>query len=150
MSEQHPNPYYEELAHLVIAKPSVALKEGEVCFYEGKAQSYKTVTKIKKKPRKKTSFIITPWFALWGRKTYVETEKEDKNHYYSGRLYITNMRIIFNSSVGAFDLYIPSIASIKRYKNGIKVISDASSYDGLTDDLPQVLYVIDLINKAQE
>lgn len=77
MSEQHPNPYYEELAHLVIAKPSVALKKGEVCFYEGKAQSYKTVTKIKKKPRKKTSFIITPWFALWGRKTYVETEKED-------------------------------------------------------------------------
>lgn len=60
------------------------------------------------------------------------------------------MRIIFNSPVGAFDLYIPSIVSIKRYKNGIKVISDASSYDVLTDDLPQVLHIIDLINKAQE
>lgn len=78
MSEQHSNPYYEELAHLVIAKPSVALKKGEVCFYEGKAQSYKTVTKIKKKPRKKTSFIILRGSPCGGEKHMLRPKKRIK------------------------------------------------------------------------
>lgn len=69
MSTQYPNQYYAELAGMVIKSPSLALKQGEVCFYEGKAKSYQLVTKVKKKPKTKTSLFITPWFA--DEKTFI-------------------------------------------------------------------------------
>ncbi len=35
MSAQYSNQYYEELARLIIKSPSLALRQGEVCFFEG-------------------------------------------------------------------------------------------------------------------
>ena len=49
MSSQYPNQYYAELAEMIIKSPSLAMKAGEVCFYEGKAKSYQVVSKIVEK-----------------------------------------------------------------------------------------------------
>ena len=59
MATQYPNQYYAELAGIIIKSPSLSMKEGEVCFYEGKAKSYQVVTKIVEKPKTKTSFFLT-------------------------------------------------------------------------------------------
>lgn len=52
MSTQYPNIYYEQLAQMVISNPSIPLKNGEVCFYQGKAKSYKVITQIKETLKK--------------------------------------------------------------------------------------------------
>ena len=65
MSTPYPNQYYAELAELVIKNPSLTLKPGEVCFYEGKAKSYQTVTSVETKPQIKDLFFYHPlvcWF----------------------------------------------------------------------------------------
>ena len=51
MAEQYPNQYYAELAEMIIKTPSLTMKAGEVCFYEGKAKSYQVVSKIVEKPK---------------------------------------------------------------------------------------------------
>lgn len=149
MSTQYPNIYYEQLAQMVVRNPSIPLKNGEVCFYQGKAKSYKVITQIKEIPKKKTSLLLTPWFVGVKRKTNVEVKQETKNEYYKGQLYITNMRMVFRCQVDAFDLMIPAITSVNPHRDGIRVISGANSYDVMTSDVKQVLHIIDLMNKAQ-
>ena len=151
MEKGYPNVYYEQLANLIVKNPSLALKREEVCFYQGRANSFRKVTKVLKgKPQKgKTSFFWTPWF--WGinRQKTVEVREETKTEYYSGYLYITNMRIVFKCSVEGFDVMIPKIKSVKQCRDGIKVNIGKKSFSVMTADLNQILYIIDLINKAQ-
>ena len=148
---QYPNKYYAELGRRVISNPSLKMKAGEVCFYQEKATSFTTTTTSKSKPTGgKTSFFWTPWVMGIKRtgKT-VTTTTETRQDYYSGTLFITNMRIVFQCKVDAFDLLITQIKSVKQYNNGIEVISGRTSYKVMTSDLKTVLHVIDLINKAQ-
>lgn len=148
MSE-YPNVYYEQLSQMIIKNPSLPLKNGEVCFYQGKAKSFKTVTQIKEMPKKKTSLLLTPWIVGINRKTQVEVKQENVNEYFNGQLYVTNERIVFNCPVDGFNLSIPAISSVKQYKNGIQVISRNASYNVMTSDVKEVLNIIELMNKAQ-
>lgn len=148
MSE-YPNVYYEQLSQMIIKNPSLPIKNGEVCFYQGKAKSFKTVTQIKETPKKKTSLLLTPWIVGIKRKTQVEVKQENVNEYYNGQLYVTNERIVFNCPVDGFNLSISTISSVKQYKNGIQVISRNASYNVMTSDVKQVLNIIELMNKAQ-
>ena len=148
MSE-YPNVYYEQLSQMIIKNPSLPLKNGEVCFYQGKAKSFKTVTQIKETPKKKTSLLLTPWIVGIKRKTQVEVKQENVNEYYNGQLYVTNERIVFSCPVDGFNLSISTISSVKQYKNGIQVISRNASYNVMTSDVKQVLNIIELMNKAQ-
>lgn len=149
---QYPNKYYAELGGRVINNPVLKMKEGEVCFYQEKASSFTTTTTTtKSKPTGgKTSFFWTPWVMGIKRtgKT-VTTTTETRQDYYGGMLFITNMRMVFQCKVDAFDLMITQIKSVKQYSNGIEVISGRKSYKVMTSDLKTVLHVIDLINKAQ-
>lgn len=148
MSE-YPNVYYEQLSQMIIKNPSLPLKNGEVCFYQGKAKSFKTVTQIKEMPKKKTSLLLTPWIVGIKRKTQVEVKQENVNEYFNGQLYVTNERIVFNCPVDGFNLSIPAISSVKQYKNGIQVISRNASYNVMTSDVKEVFNIIELMNKAQ-
>lgn len=149
MSNQYPNVYYEQLVQMIIKNPSLKLKSGEVCFYEGKAKSYQQVTKTIKKPKTKTSFFWTPWVAGIKRKKEIEVKHVSDTEYYKGTLYITNMRVVFNCQVDAFDLYIPSITKIEQHCDGIRVVSNNHFFDVMTKDVSNILNVIDTINKAQ-
>lgn len=149
---QYPNKYYAELGGRVISNSTLQLKEGEVCFCEVDAHSFTTTTTTtKSKPiGGKWSFFWTPWVA--GMKhtgKTVTTTTETRQDYYAGRLYITNMRMVFKCQVDAFDLILTQIKSVKQYNNGIEVISGRKSFKVMTDDLKDVLHVIDFINKAQ-
>jgi len=148
MSTQYPNQYYAELAEMIVKAPSLAMLEGEVCFYEGKAKSYQVVTKIVEKPKTKTSFFWTPWVAGIKRKKEVEVKSEQETEYYKGTLYITNMRLVFKCKVDAFNLVIPKITSINQHRDGIRVVSGGASYDVMTSDVKRVLHIIDIMNKA--
>jgi len=149
---QYPNKYYAELGGRVISNSTLQLKEGEVCFYEADARSFTTTTTTtKSKPAGgKWSFFWTPWVAgVKHTGKTVTTTTETRQDYYAGRLYITNMRMVFKCQVDAFDLMITQIKSVKQYNNGIEVISGRKSFKVMTNDLKDVLHVIDLINKAQ-
>ncbi|MBE7084119.1 MAG: hypothetical protein E7373_05945 [Clostridiales bacterium] len=148
MAEQYPNQYYAELAEMIIKSPSLTTKSGEVCFYEGKAKSYQVVSKIVEKPKTKTSFFWTPWFAGIKRKKEVEVRQEQETEYYKGTLYITNMRIVFKCKVDAFDLPINAITTIKQYRDGIRVVSGTRAFDVMTKEVAQVLHIIEIMNKA--
>lgn len=150
MSTQYPNQYYAELAGMILKSPSLAMKDGEVCFYEGKAKSYQVVTKIVEKPKTKTSFFWTPWFAGVKRKKEVEVRQEQDTEYYKGTLYITNMRLVFKCKVDAFDLMIPTVTSVNQHRDGIRVISGRNAYDVMTSDVKQILHVMEIMNKAFE
>lgn len=145
------NVYYDQLAKLIIAKPSIRLMQGEVCFYQGNAKSYQMVTKfVQANGKTKTSFFITPWLSGITRKREADKIKQEtENEYYRGQLYLTNMRLVFVCQVDGFNLMIPAITKINQHKDGIRVISGNQSYDVMTKDVQRVLYIIDLMNKAQ-
>ena len=150
MSAQYPNQYYAELAGMIIKSPSLSMKEGEVCFYEGKAKSYQVVTKIVEKPKTKTSFFLTPWFAGVKRKKEVEVRQEQDTEYYKGTFYMTNMRLVFLCKVDAFDLMIPTVTSVNQHRDGIRVISGRNAYDVMTSDVKHILHIMEIMNKAFE
>lgn len=150
MATQYPNQYYAELAGMIIKSPSLSMKEGEVCFYEGKAKSYQVVTKIVEKPKTKTSFFLTPWFAGVKRKKEVEVRQEQDTEYYKGTFYMTNMRLVFKCKVDAFDLMIPTVTSVNQHRDGIRVISGRNAYDVMTSDVKQILHIMEIMNKAFE
>ena len=149
MANEYPNIYYEELSKLIISNPSLSLKQGEVCFYDGKAKSYQVVTEIKATPKKKTSFFWTPWFSGVKRKTETEISQETKTEYYKGQFYITNMRLVFKCAVDAFNLLIPNVTSVNQHKDGIRVVSGNRYFDVMTKDVDSILRIFDLMNKAQ-
>ena len=150
MSAQYPNQYYAELAGLIIKSPTLSMKQGEVCFYEGKAKSYQVVTKIVEKPKTKTSFFLTPWFAGVKRKKEVEVRQEQDTEYYKGTFYMTNMRLVFKCKVDAFDLMIPTVTSVNQHRDGIRVISGRNAYDVMTSDVKRILHIMEIMNKAFE
>lgn len=145
------NMYYDQLTKLIIAKPSIQLMQGEVCFYQGDAKSYQEVPKfVQEKGKTKTSFFITPWLSGITRKKEADKiRQETETEYFRGQLYITNMRLVFVCQVNGFNLMIPTITKINRHKDGIRVISGNQSFDVMTKDVQRVLYIIDLMNKAQ-
>ena len=145
------NAYYEQLAQLIIKNPSLSLLNGEVCFYEGSAKSYQKVTHlVQEKGKTKTSFFITPWISgIKRKKEPGAIHQETKTEYYKGKLYVTNMRVVFNCQVDAFNLMIPSITQISQFKDGMRVVSGEQSFDVMTSDIKNILNIIDLINKAQ-
>lgn len=145
------NIYYEQLAQMIIKSPSLNLMNGEVCFYEGAAKSYQKVTRlVQEKGKTKTSFFITPWIAGVKRKKEPGAIKQETNtEYYKGKLYVTNLRIVFNCQVDGFNLTIPAITQINQYRDGIRVVSGNRAFDVMTTDTKKVLAIIDLMNKAQ-
>lgn len=145
------NAYYEQLTQLIIKNPSLQLQNGEVCFYEGNAKSYQKVTRfIQEKGKTKTSFFITPWISgIKRKKEPGAIQQETETEYYKGKLYVTNMRVVFHCQVDAFNLMIPSIAQISQFKDGMRVISGGRSFDVMTSDVKKILNIIDLMNKAQ-
>ena len=64
-------------------------------FIKEMQNPYKVITQTKETPKKKTSLLLTPWLVGVKKKTSVEVEQETKNEYYTGQLYITNMRMVF-------------------------------------------------------
>ena len=59
------------------------------------------------------------------------------------------MRVVFECVVDGFDLMIPSITTINRYRDGIEVVSGRKKYKVKTPYVNEILYIIDLMNKAQ-
>lgn len=148
---EYPNIYYKELANRIVQNSSLGLKNGEVCFFEGLAKSFKTVVTEKKgKPKNKLGVFWTPWICGVSNTKTTEVVTETKQNYYGGYLYITNMRIVFKCKVDAFDVMIPSITQVKQYNNGIMVVVGRKEYKVMTSQLNEVLHVFDLINKAQD
>lgn len=148
---EYPNVYYQELAYRIIKDTSLKLKDGEVCFYEGPAKSFKTTVTTKEgKPKNKFGFFWTPWF--WGvsNKKTTEVITETRQDYYTGCLYITNMRVVFKCKVDAFDVLIPKIKEVKKYNNGVKFIVGRKEYKVMPTEYREVLHVFETINKAQD
>ena len=148
MSTQYPNQYYAELAGMIIKSPSLSLKQGEVCFYEGKAKSYQNTTRIKETPKTKTSLFITPFFAGLKRKKEVYVTEKTDTEYFKGTFYITNMRIVFKCKVDAFDIMIPNVTSVNQYRDGVRVISGGKAFDVMTSEVTRILHIIEIMNKA--
>ena len=146
MSTQYPNPYYAELAGMIIKRPSLALKQGEVCFYEGIAKSYQFVTNFEEKPKIKTSLFITPWLAGIRRKKEVYTTEKTDTEYHKGTFYITNMRLVFKCKVDAFDLLIPNVTSVNQYRDGVRVVSGSAVFDVMTSEASRILHIMDIMH----
>lgn len=145
----YPNKYYEELAGNIIKSPSIRLKEGEVCFYEGLAQSFVHSSKeVSGKPKTKTSFFITPWFGGIKRTKQSEIKQVIDTKYYNGKLYITNMRVVFECKVDNFDLRIDNDVKVTQYSNGIQVSAKNKIYNVMTNDVEKILHIFELMNKA--
>ena len=56
MATKFPNRYYKQLAEMIIQKPSLRLKSKEVCFFQGDAQAFETITETKKSLKRKHHF----------------------------------------------------------------------------------------------
>lgn len=147
---QYPNEYYEQLAQLVIKYPNLSTRNEEVCFYQGDAQTFKTTSREVEKPKKKTSFLITPWFVGVKRKKTVEVKQETKTKYFRGQLFITNMRVVFKCPANGFDLLLTEISGVSHNDKGIIVSSGRNKYNVLTSDVEEILRIMTLMNNAQE
>lgn len=86
---------------------------------------------------------------MWGLFFFCVVLYKYRKNVYTGRLFVTNMRIVFDCQIDGFDVLISRVRQVKRYSNGISVRAGFSEYKVLTGDVQEVLHVISLINEAQ-
>ena len=140
----------EKLAKLIIKNPSISLKEGEVCFYQGTARSYnvKNVVTGYKSAGLGTSIRVAKGFSIRTGGGGRQAIREDVSEEYDATFYITNMRLILLASKYGFEIKTQDVTSIKNYIDGLEVYSKGKSYMMKSNDIPNILKIINLINNG--
>lgn len=143
---------YEQLEKRIISNPSISLKEGEVCFYSGKAAAYheKNVVTGRTSSGAGVSLRVAKGVSVrtggGGSKNIRETIGES----FEGTLYLTNFRIILLAPKYGFDVMIPKITSVSTRSDGLQLFEGSKCHSVLTSDVNKILSTIELMNRAME
>lgn len=136
---------------LVIKKPSISLKDGEVCFYQKRASAYnvKNVVVGRKSGSAGVTMRLAKGVSIHTGNSASENIRQNVGEHFEGTLYITNMRIVLLAPKYGFDVSIPKISSLSQRKDGFQVYSGAKCHNVLTSDVKQIIKILNLMNQAQ-
>lgn len=131
-----------------ILNPGINLKEDEVCFYKGKAQSFnsKNVVTHYESDGLGASFRIAKGISVHKSAGSKKAVRENVTEKHDGFLYVTNMRIILIASKHGFEISIPKLLSTSLKTDGFIFQVGSKSYSVLTNDTKYILKLFELMN----
>lgn len=141
---------YERLQNLIIKDPSLSLKPGEVCFYEGKAVAYheKNVVTGYKGGGAGISVRVAKGLSVHTGSGAKQAVRENVAEKYSGTFYITNSRLVLLAPKYGFDIPVNKVSSIRNFNDGIEIYSRGKCYSVLTKDMKLIEDIMELMNTA--
>lgn len=119
-----------------IINPSLVLKDGEICYYCGDAESFniKNVITHYKQVGAYTGFRIMKGVTIGGSQGERVPIREDIEERFPAKFYITNKRIVLIADKFGFDLDINKISSVEQFRNGFKYTYKEKPRYVLTND----------------
>lgn len=140
----------EKLQNLIIPQPSISLKSGEVCFYEGPAQSYhsKNVVTGYKGGNAGVSVRIAKGVSVHTGGSERKAVRQKVAEKYNGSFYITNKRLILIADKYGFVVSIPTILQMQFRKDGMVVHTSSKQHSFLSSDITRIKEIIDLMNAS--
>lgn len=140
----------EQLTKLIISNPSISLKKGEVCLYEGeaKAMNARLVTEGGDSVGAGFTWRISKHFALHsggGKSKKVQKTVIDE---YPGKLYLTNQRMILLAPKYGFEASMQNINRLENSEDGFVVYINAKPHYVGTPDMEQIVNIINLLNQS--
>lgn len=119
----------------VVGTPLI-LKNGEVCHYCGRAR--RLITKEKTVGyaggTAGVSVRVAKGVTLRTGGIRAHAVKQNVQEGFSGVLYFTNKRIVFQADQNGFSLTLGKLVSTKRYTDGVGLYKDNGSYTVTVDD----------------
>ena len=113
----------------VIGTPLI-LQKGEICNYSGSATRLITKEKVTGYTAGSAgvSFHVAKGVTLRAGGAKGQPIRQDVTDRFSGELFITNKRIIFQADKNGFTLPLSKLVSIKTYTDGCEYFKDSTAY----------------------
>lgn len=136
----------------VVRNSNVMLASGEVCHYSRPATAYKTKNVVVGHTGVSSGMSIRVAKGMSYRigeskSTSIRGNVSEKTE---GRLTITNKRVVFSASKGAFDKRLQELTSITPYKDGIAFQFGSQQYTLLTPDTSYIYQVVSRVVNNHE
>lgn len=131
----------KEVEVVQIINPSLALKEGEICYYSGKAKSYnvKNIITRYQSVGGFAGFRIMKGISVGRTQSTRVPIHEDVEETYPAKFYITNKRIVLIADKFGFDLDINKVSSVDLFRNGFKFTYKDKPRYVITNDYKYIL-----------
>lgn len=140
----------EQLTQLIIPNPTISLKKGEVCLYEGeaKAMNARLVTESGDSVGAGFTWRISKHFALYsggGKSKKVQKTVIDE---YPGKFYLTNRRMILLAPKFGFEASLQNVNRLENSPDGFVIYVNAKPHYVGTTDVDQIVNIIRLLNQS--
>ena len=132
-----------------IINPSLVLKDGELCYYQGEAESFniKNIITRYESVGGYAGFRIAKGVTIGRSQSERVPIREDVEERYPAKFFITNKRIVLIADKYGFDMDITKISSVDLFRNGFKYTYKDKPRYVLTNDYK---YVLRLCQKLAE
>lgn len=137
----------------VVRSNGVMLGSGETCHYSKPATFVKTkhVVLGQSSTHSGTSIRVAKGMSFRMGESHSKTIRGNVQEKTAGILTVTNKRIIFSASKGAFDKSISSLSSITPYKDGIGFQFGSQQFPLMTADAPYIYQIVSkVVNDSNE
>lgn len=124
-----------------IINPSLVLKDGENCYYQGDAESFNTKNIIThyKSVGGYAGFRIAKGITVGRSQSERVPIREDVEEKYPAKFFITNKRLVLIADKFGFDLDINKISSVEVFRNGFKYTYKDKPRYVLTNDYKYII-----------
>lgn len=141
----------DELKTFVVENPSINLKSGEICLYEGDANIVKTKTGTIGNAYKSVGFGGKNGVGMFssvraGESKRIRGDIQDK---YSGKFYLTTQRFVMVSVKYGFEIPVTKITALEFFSDGFIVTSGSTSHVVELGDARFIKYVIETNNRYE-
>lgn len=140
----------EQLYELIIESPDINLKKGEVCFYQGPAQSCKKKTVVTgySGGGAGVNLRVAKGISIHSGNNSKKAIRETITEKYPGTFYITNYRLILLAEKYGFNASIPTIIQLKQHSDGFILYQTSKTNIFLTKDVKIISEILNLISTA--
>ena len=144
------NTPYEKLQNLIVKYPNINLQKGEVCFYEGYAQSYrkKNVVTGYKGAGAGVSVRIAKGVSVHTGGSGRQAIREDVSEKHDAQFFITNKRLLLLADKYGFTVRIQSILQMQFKTDGMIIHTASKQHTLLSNDIEMIKAIIGLMNDA--
>ena len=140
------------LDEMELDEVSMRLNYDEACYYEGIATAYHTKNIVTGYRRNSSGYSVRAMkgVSLHNSSGTSNAIRKTINTQYSGRLFITNERIVFLAEKYGFDIDFSKLSNISVYNKYLEIFSGSEFYRLYTKDTAFIRDLITLMNECYQ
>lgn len=145
-------PPQEQLAELIVENPNINLKKGEICYYQGKAQSCKRKNVVTGYTGRSSgsSIRVAKGVSIRTGGGASHAIRGIVSETYPASLYLTNQRVVLLAEKYGVVANFPTIVQLEKTKDGLIIHQTSKSTLVLTKDSDLIFHILDLMNSVNQ